>query len=59
MINILSNSGHTGYGIKEFVCDTPDDIQDLPVDVKPGSSAFVISTGAVYMINSQGEWVEV
>ena len=59
MVNILSNSGHTGYGIKEFVCDTVDDIQDLPIDVKPGSAAFVISTGTVYMINSQGEWVEV
>lgn len=52
MVNILSNSGHTGYGIKEFICDTVNDIQDLPVDVKPGSTAFVISTGTVYMINS-------
>ena len=59
MISIMSNSGHTGYGIKEFVCDTLDDINDLPIDTKQGSVAFIISTGTVYMINSQGEWVEV
>lgn len=59
MIDVLSNSGHVGYGIKEFVCDTPDDIQDLPIDAKVGSSAFIISTGTVYMLNSKGEWVEV
>jgi hypothetical protein len=55
----MSNSGHTGYGIKEFVCDTLDDIENLPIDVKPGSAALIISTGAIYMINSKGEWVEV
>lgn len=59
MVSIMSNSGHTGYGIKEFVCDTLDDIENLPIDVKPGSAALVISTGAIYMINSKGEWVEV
>lgn len=58
-INILSNSGHVGYGIKEFAVDTPEDIDKLPVDAKPGSAAFVISTGSVYMLNSKGEWVEV
>ena len=58
-VSIMSNSGHVGYGIKEFVCDYPEDIENLPVDVKPGSAAFVVSTGTVYMINSKGEWVEV
>lgn len=59
MISVMSNSGHTGYGIKEFVCDTLDDINDLPIDAKQGSVAFIISTGTVYMLNSKGEWVEV
>lgn len=59
MVYITSNSGHTAYGIKEFTCDDIEDVQDLPVDVKPGSAAIVISTGAIYMINSKGEWVEV
>lgn len=59
MIKSLSTSGHTTYGIKEFVLDTIADLVDLPVDATMGSTAFIIATGAVYMLNSAGEWVEV
>lgn len=56
MFSIYKQAGHTGYGLKEFICDTEADIQDLSLDEKMGSTAYVISTGATYMINSQGEW---
>lgn len=59
MINLLSQSGHQGYGIKEYILDTPDDLDNLPVTDKAGSTAFIISTSQVYMINSRGEWKEV
>ena len=59
MISQLRQSGHKTYGLQEFVCDTPEDLDDLPVDAKMGSTAFVISTSSLYMINSQGEWVEI
>lgn len=59
MINLLSQSGHQGYGIKEYILDTPDDLDNLPVTDKAGSTAFIISTSQVYMINSKGEWKEV
>ena len=59
MINLLAQSGHQGYGIKEYVLDTPEDLQDLPITDKAGSTAFIISTSQVYMINSKGEWKEV
>lgn len=44
MINLLSQSGHQGYGIKEYVLDTPTDLDNLPVTDKAGSTAFIIST---------------
>ena len=44
MINLLSQSGHQGYGIKEYVLDTIADLDDLPVTDKMGSTAFIIST---------------
>lgn len=59
MINLLSQSGHQGYGIKEYVLDTPADLDNLPITDKAGSTAFIISTSQVYMINSKGEWKEV
>ena len=54
--NTLSQSGHTGYGIKEFVVDTDEDIKTLPIDVPMGSAALVIDSGNVYMMDSQDNW---
>ena len=59
MINMSSQSGHTTYGLKEYILDTPEDLQDLPIADKAGSTAFIISTSQVYMINSKGEWKEI
>lgn len=55
-MNTISQSGHAAYGIKEFVVDTPDDIEKLPVDVPMGSAALVISTGEVYILGSHDNW---
>lgn len=57
MYKITSNDGDVAYGIKEFVCDTLDDLNTLP-PCQMGSTAIVIATAAVYMKNSKGEWVK-
>ena len=44
MVSQLKQSGHTTYGLQEFVCDTPEDLDNLPIDAKIGSTAFIIST---------------
>lgn len=59
MIHIASQSGHTAYGLKDFILDTKADLDNLPIDVPMGSTAFCIEDGSVYMINSSGEWVEI
>lgn len=58
MINLLSNSGQVDYNTKEFILDTPEDLEDLKEQsCDAGSTAFVISTSDVYMKNGQGEWI--
>lgn len=61
--------------IREYVLDTVADIQNLPnqknegIQIKgelgdnarcaTGSSAFVIATSQLFMLNSEGKWIEV
>ena len=45
--------------ISQFICDTADDIDDLPTNVTFGSQAMVIATGAVYILNSSEIWTAV
>lgn len=59
MVNVLSQNGQIAYDIYEFAIDTPDDLTKLPTKCAPGSIAIIISTGAVYMKNSAGKWVEI
>ena len=58
MINIMSQSGHQAYGIKEYVVDTVADLRKLPLDDKMGSVALVIETSNVYILNGEKEWVK-
>ena len=59
MINTTSNSGHAAYGLKDYVIDKKSDLQNLPIDVPMGSTAFCIEDSSAYMINSCGECVEI
>lgn len=57
MYKITSNDGDISYGIKEFVCDSVDDLSILP-SCQMGSIAIIIATAEVYMKNSKDEWVK-
>ena len=62
MISIIGNSGHVAYGIKEFLCDSPVEIDLLPIDIAPGSTAIVIEDGKgirAFILNNNHEWKEV
>lgn len=58
MYSITKQNNSISYGIKEFVCDTEEDLQNLP-DCDMGSSAIVIKPAGVYLKNSQDEWIKV
>lgn len=51
MYKITSNDGDVAYGLKEFVCDTLEDLKALP-SCSMGSVAIVISTAEVFILNS-------
>lgn len=59
MISKLKQNGTVVYGVLELVCDTPEDLPNLPKDAAMGSTVFVISIAKTYMKNSSGEWVEI
>lgn len=57
MIKLISSNGEVQYDVNEYVCDTLDDIAKLPKNCAMGSFAIVISTGDVFILNSNKEWV--
>lgn len=59
MYSVISHDGDTQYGVNEYVCDSVDDLATLP-RCAAGSTAIILEEGnaAVYMKNSQGEWVK-
>lgn len=58
---IIKNSGHTAYGLKEYVVDTLQELNNLSIDDPQGSLATVINGGNLkyYMMNGNHEWKEV
>lgn len=57
-IGIYSNSGHTAYGVKEFIVETIKDIENLPLDCQLGSAAICLEDGKVYFYSpKQSNWV--
>jgi len=57
MINLYKQDGETLYGVKEYILDSPNDVSDLPVDIRPGSTALVITTSDIYMLNGDKKWI--
>lgn len=55
---LLKQGGRIDYHYKEYYLDTEDELSQIPVaNCCPGSIAYVIATGATYMLNSQKAWV--
>lgn len=61
MISIMEKSGHTQYGLTQFVLDSEDDLENLPIDgLAMGCTAFIIETSEVYMFSSKKkEWIKI
>lgn len=57
MYNIIANGENIANNIKEFACDSSEDLTALP-ECAMGSTAFIISTSEVYMMNGNREWVK-
>lgn len=42
---------------KVFICDTEDDVKNLPTNRTPGCVAKVASTSNIYKLNASGKWI--
>lgn len=58
MIQLIDVNGKQTYGLKSYAVDSVQDISNLPVTDLMGSTAIVISTSDVYMLNGEGEWTK-
>lgn len=56
MINLYRQDGETLYGIKEFLLDSVEDLTQLPKNIRCGSSALIIPTGELYILDGKKEW---
>ena len=43
--------------VDEYICDTIEDLTDLPSDCEMGSVARIIHPPAIYRKNSAGKWI--
>ena len=59
MIKIAESNDGIAYDINSYICDKETDVQDLPVRVGMGSTAFVIETSEIYMLNGEKVWVKI
>ena len=42
----------------EFLCETADDLENIPKDqINFGAAAVIIETAQIYMANSKKQWV--
>ena len=57
-MNILLKDGsHTNREIFQHLCDTIDDLKNIPpTQINFGSLAYIVSTGELYIANSDKEW---
>lgn len=58
-IKIFSNSGVKAYGIKHFILDTADDLNNLSTSYTPGCSVFILETSENYILNTQHQWIKI
>lgn len=58
MAYLLRQGGKVDYNYKEYYLDTEEELSEVDVNsCCPGSIAFIITTGKVFMLTSKKEWV--
>lgn len=58
MAFIVKQGSRTDYNYKEYFLDNADELATIDVKAcSPGSVAYVISNGDVYILNSKKVWV--
>lgn len=59
MYSLISHRGIYNEAIKKYIVDHKADMSQLPTDISPGSTCFVIEDSTNYMLNHQSQWVKI
>jgi hypothetical protein len=58
MTYTVKQGSRVDYNYKEIYLDTEDELSTIDTKTLcPGSVAYVIATGTVYILNSQYKWI--
>lgn len=56
---LIKQGGNLDYNYKEYFLDTESDLASVPtMDACPGSVAFIINSGKLFILNTNKEWKE-
>lgn len=56
---LVKQGGKLDYNYKEYFLDTESDLASVPtIDAYPGSIAYVIDSGKLFILNTNKEWKE-
>ena len=61
MYSMYKQNDNTSVYVCDFICDTEEDIADLPTnerEVYPGSTCIVAATGSMYILNASNTWTK-
>lgn len=59
MAYIVKQGGKLDYNYKEYFLDIESDLASVPtIDACPGSIAYVINSGKLFILNTNKEWKE-
>lgn len=57
MAYLVKQGAKTDYNYKEYYLDSADELKDINVNsCCPGSVAYIMTTGDVYMLTNEKEW---
>ena len=57
MAYLVKQGARVDYNYKEFCLDSAEELKEIDVNACcPGSVAYIITTGEVYMLTNEKEW---
>ena len=59
MYSLYANDDNITYGVKKFIIDTEANVEELPTNVKPGSSALVLSNSSIWVFGFDEKWSKI
>lgn len=58
-MKVLAKQGtRSNVPVEEWIVDSRDDLDYMPLDVPFGSTAYVIDEGKIKILNGKGKWVD-